>query len=165
MTTIINLRTAVYRYFNASGELIYIGVAADPDGRARQHEMYSTWWPEVDPSRTTVRWHDTREAALDEEAEVIRDCRPRHNTVVPRRRPERSGVVLDSLPAMSLAVFRNKLAERIDLAHFRQVPTVVAKAGKPRALLIPHEWKDILLEALAARGIVPATQQAAVKDE
>ena len=165
MTPTINLRTAVYRYFDAGGELIYIGVAEDPDGRARQHELYSDWWPEVDPSRTTVRWHDNRDDALDEETEVIRACRPRHNAVVPRPRPDRAGGSADSLVAMSLAVFRNNLAERIELAHFRQVPTVIAKAGKPRALLIPYAWREILERALAAEGITPPTEEAAVRDD
>lgn len=138
MQLVLVLRTAVYRFYDASGELIYVGVAEDPELRAKQHAKTATWWPEVDGTRTTVNWHDSREAALAEEAQTIWDQRPRHNTVIPASIPEVPVPAPDDVPvlAMSIATLRPKVGDRIDAAHYRDEPTVIMKSGEPRAILV-----------------------------
>jgi hypothetical protein len=74
------LRTAVYRYFDATGCLLYVGASHDPDGRHEYHQRFQPWWPDVDPSRTRVEWFPTRQKALSTEALAIRTENPLHNS-------------------------------------------------------------------------------------
>ncbi|MEU5976352.1 winged helix-turn-helix domain-containing protein [Streptomyces sp. NPDC047315] len=73
-------RTALYRYFDAEGVLLYIGISNDPDNRARAHryEPRPDGWPER-AVRREDEWHRTRAAALAAEAEAIRAERPLYN--------------------------------------------------------------------------------------
>lgn len=74
---------------------------------------------------------------------------------------------MEGIKRMGIVDFRADVGRRVDAAHFGHEMTVVTKGSneEPRALLIPHAWKDILLEALAARGVVPPTEQAAVRED
>lgn len=74
-------RTAVYRLYDASGELLYVGVSHHPRARLKAHGLRKPWWPEV--SRDDVQWHPDRDAALREEARVIREENPRYNAFIP----------------------------------------------------------------------------------
>ncbi len=38
---------AVYRFWDASDMLLYIGVTENPDGRFGGHESTKPWWPDV----------------------------------------------------------------------------------------------------------------------
>lgn len=67
---------AVYRLYNAAGELLYIGSSDNPDRRWKAHQSTKPWWPEV--SRREVTWHEWREA-WGEEASAIWHERPKHN--------------------------------------------------------------------------------------
>lgn len=71
--------TAVYRLFDDSGALLYVGVAVNPATRWTQHASEKDWWPEV--KRKTVDWHDDREAAFAAEVKLIKTERPRYNVV------------------------------------------------------------------------------------
>lgn len=71
-------RTALYRYFNADGDLLYIGISIDPDGRLKAHrDNHEPWVSEA--ARRSVEWHDTRADALKAEEEAIKAERPRFN--------------------------------------------------------------------------------------
>lgn len=71
-------RTALYRYFDATNELLYIGISIDPDGRLRAHRDNHEPWVPVIASRT-VEWLDSRPLALKAEEEAIKAERPRYN--------------------------------------------------------------------------------------
>jgi predicted GIY-YIG superfamily endonuclease len=71
------VRTALYRFRDEHGGLLYVGIAEDPDRRQAEHATRKAWWPEVFDH--TVEWHPTRELALVAEAAAIRTERPRYN--------------------------------------------------------------------------------------
>jgi predicted GIY-YIG superfamily endonuclease len=71
-------RTALYRYFDASDDLLYIGISNDPDFRWKAH-LYGSdrnGWPSK-AVRRAVEWFASRPLALA--AEAIRTECPRHN--------------------------------------------------------------------------------------
>jgi predicted GIY-YIG superfamily endonuclease len=67
----------LYRFFDADETLLYVGISLNAAKRASQHRKDKPWWPDV--ATMTVERHDTREAALEAEAEAIRSERPLHN--------------------------------------------------------------------------------------
>lgn len=69
-------RTAVYRLYDSTETLIYIGITSNPAQRFKAHWL-KTWWPEV--SMREVEWHETRASAEEIEARVIEADRPRYN--------------------------------------------------------------------------------------
>lgn len=70
-------RTAVYRLYDQSGVLLYVGISDKPTRRWTQHESGKPWYSEVHTS--TVEWHPNREAALWHERRAIRIEGPRYN--------------------------------------------------------------------------------------
>jgi predicted GIY-YIG superfamily endonuclease len=70
-------RTAVYRLFDASNALLYVGISKRIGTRWEQHARAQPWWPLV--THQTVTWHPSREDAETAEKAVIRDERPVHN--------------------------------------------------------------------------------------
>ena len=69
--------TAVYRYFDADGRLLYVGVAKDPDKRQSEHALTAAWYPYF--VRREDTWHSTRSDALAEERAAVRDEMPIFN--------------------------------------------------------------------------------------
>lgn len=67
----------VYRAFDGSGRLLYVGCSVDVDGRLLTHAEHSTWWP----FHTTVTREDfpTRELAGEAEILAIQTEHPRWN--------------------------------------------------------------------------------------
>jgi hypothetical protein len=74
-------RTAVYRFFNAAGVLLYVGVATWPPTRWKQHAKEKSWWGEVADKTTT--WYPTRVEAEAAEAVAINTEKPLHNDMIP----------------------------------------------------------------------------------
>lgn len=72
-------RTALYRLFDAAGELLYIGIAYHPSKRFAEHATSKAWWPQV--ARREVEWVDSRASAEIAERCAIAAERPRHNGV------------------------------------------------------------------------------------
>ncbi|MDX2697586.1 GIY-YIG nuclease family protein [Streptomyces ipomoeae] len=70
--------TALYRFYDAVGALLYIGICSEPLKRWYTHAG-KEWWPEVETFR--VVWHPSRAEAERAETEAIRAERPRHNIV------------------------------------------------------------------------------------
>lgn len=70
-------RTALYRHFDASGRLLYIGISLNAVSRLAQHRITSPWFEDI--ARIELEWHETRTAAHDAERAAIRDERPIHN--------------------------------------------------------------------------------------
>ena len=76
----INGRTAVYRLYDSSGTLLYIGASNHPPTRYGEHSRsrLKPWWPEV--ARKDETWYDERTDAQEAEAEAVRTESPLHNS-------------------------------------------------------------------------------------
>jgi hypothetical protein len=70
-------KTSLYRHYDASGVLLYVGIAKDPLLRSEQHEAQSNWYRFVD--RTDIEWFDTRDLASAAERSAITTERPIFN--------------------------------------------------------------------------------------
>jgi predicted GIY-YIG superfamily endonuclease len=66
--------TALYRFFNAAGRLLYVGITDHLKRRFEEHAAEKPWWPEV--TRKTVQWYPTRTLAAEAELAAIRAERP-----------------------------------------------------------------------------------------
>lgn len=71
--------TALYRLYDASGRLLYVGISNNVHTRIRTHRVEKYWGPDVADAR--IEWFTTRAAALSAEATAIRRERPRHNVM------------------------------------------------------------------------------------
>lgn len=70
-------RTALYRYFDAEGRLLYVGIAFNPIARQSQHRSAAAWYGSLD--RMSAEWFATRREALDAERRAISSEDPLHN--------------------------------------------------------------------------------------
>ena len=70
-------RTALYRHFDASGVLLYVGIAVCPLSRQKAHTCGAHWYGDI--ASISIEWHHTREQALAAEIDAIRQERPLHN--------------------------------------------------------------------------------------
>lgn len=79
-------RTALYRYYDDAGGLLYVGISSDPDQRRDEHAVTAadTWYPLATSRR--VGWFDTRKEAEEAEKLAIRQEAPRFNSRFNRRR-------------------------------------------------------------------------------
>ncbi len=67
---------AVYRFFDANGALLYIGLTVDPGARLRAHRS-KPWW--FDIVRIEIERHETRQAAAIAERAAIKAEEPIYN--------------------------------------------------------------------------------------
>lgn len=70
--------TSVYRYYDASGVLIYVGITKTGIYRNQQHNASKEWWPFV--ASQSVDHFPTRSAAHAREVALIQQYRPPFNT-------------------------------------------------------------------------------------
>lgn len=70
---------ALYRFYSATDDLLYVGVTLDPGSRWNSHRKEKPWWHEV--SRVTVEAHPSRQAVLEAERQAILAEKPRYNVV------------------------------------------------------------------------------------
>jgi len=78
--------TDLYRYFDADGKLLYVGISLSALNRAIQHKSSAGWWSQ---QRTMTReTHPTRSAAEEAERRAIATEKPIHNIVHNRHRAE-----------------------------------------------------------------------------
>lgn len=73
-------RPCVYRHFDASGELLYIGACTSYAHREQQHRSRSAWWPKI--ARVTFEYHETLREAFEAERAAIWFEKPPHNLMV-----------------------------------------------------------------------------------
>lgn len=79
---------ALYRFFDHTGQLLYVGITMDPAHRWRKHRAEKPWWHHV--ASITIETHETRQAVLTAEARAIRRERPAHNVVHAAQPPHAS---------------------------------------------------------------------------
>jgi len=77
LTRTIEAPVALYRFFDADGALLYVGITANLGDRFRAHRAQQPWWPSV--ASRTVELHEDRWAAAAAEIHAIRTERPAHN--------------------------------------------------------------------------------------
>ena len=70
-------RTALYRCFDATGALVYIGVSDKPEDRLKQHAANSPWHRYV--AVTAEEWCDSRDDAFVKERQAIAAEKPLFN--------------------------------------------------------------------------------------
>lgn len=69
--------TSLYRFFDASGQLLYVGVSNNITRRWTQHQAIQPWW--FDVVTASVEHYETRGEALEAELTAIRQESPIHN--------------------------------------------------------------------------------------
>lgn len=74
------MRTWVYKHFDEAGELLYVGISNSPMMRTKQHEESAGWFDQV--RNIEINPYQTREEALDAEAQAIIELNPRYNRSV-----------------------------------------------------------------------------------
>ncbi|TXS50159.1 GIY-YIG nuclease family protein [Streptomyces sp. t39] len=68
---------ALYRFYGATGELLYLGVTHDPKQRWAQHRRTQHWW--LDVARTEVEWVGDRATAEAAELAALEAEKPRYD--------------------------------------------------------------------------------------
>lgn len=133
-------RTALYRFFNEGGQLLYVGITDNVLRRWMEHSREKPWW--FDLSHVTVQWHETREDALVAERVAIKTEDPLYNVNgLPRKAP--------SIPAQGvpLTEFKARLSEYIHLVEDDDEVVYLTKGGQRVAALMPVAmYEDASLE-------------------
>lgn len=80
-------RTALYRFFDAAGNLLYVGVTKNPKSRWQTHALEQCWWHLV--TRNEVTWCPSRREAAAAEKQAIRDEDPVYNYIWKKERVTR----------------------------------------------------------------------------
>lgn len=152
-------RTALYRLFNADGQLLYVGISSDPPTRYVNHAYEKLWWHEV--ATTTEEWIETRAEALREETRAIKTELPCYNRLghpdYPPKPPQ---------DGTSVAVkdFKNKSGEYIAHARYGGKIFYLYNRHKRVAALTPAslaELADAVGGAGAAERILKAHLESA----
>lgn len=80
MATVVgNKPCGLYRLFSAVDRLVYVGIGEVPEVRWKQHSYTKSWWSEVDPTKTTVTWFNSRDEAAAAEVVAIKTEKPLYN--------------------------------------------------------------------------------------
>lgn len=74
----------LYRFFDSSNTLLYIGITNNIPHRLRSHSELQPWWEEV--ASATMEHYPDRDALEEAERSAIRTERPRHNKAYADRR-------------------------------------------------------------------------------
>lgn len=71
-------RHALYRFFDRSDVLLYVGITVDMGARFKKHGGDKPWWPQID--HIGIEWFETRQEALEAERNAITEEQPLYNT-------------------------------------------------------------------------------------
>lgn len=74
----------LYRFYSATGQLLYVGITANPPMRFKAHRHTKDWWPEV--VGITLERYATRGDLANAERRAIQVERPLHNVAHVKRR-------------------------------------------------------------------------------
>jgi hypothetical protein len=80
----VSRQTALYRLFDGTGRLLYVGIGFDPKLRWRKHAKEQAWWPLVADRQVT--WYPTRDEAERAEEQAIAVEGPLFNVIKHRQR-------------------------------------------------------------------------------
>ena len=77
MQNTVSRKTYLYRYFDAAGVLLYVGITRSISKRSARHESISSWFKEH--TKMTVEIFPSQYAAAVAEREVIAAEKPKYN--------------------------------------------------------------------------------------
>jgi hypothetical protein len=165
-------RTAVYRLYDASDELIYVGITNNPPQRWRLHAYDKPWWTQV--VTREVEWHSTRAGAEAAERQLISAHRPVCN--IDGGQPERGkpgstsghlqpGWVPDAQTLELVAAYearQDELAAARDALEARIADVMRGGVSATRiSKFLP--FSAPLLQAIGKRAGVPLLRKATVR--
>ncbi len=134
-------RTAVYRCYGASDQLLYIGATADIAVRMRAHERVRSEWPQV--KRVDAVWYETRAEALAAESSAIASELPAWNRRdIPDWRPTHKG-------RLSTEVFMTTGEVGELLGRNRWQVITMVKTGRLKATTVPGSKHRRILRTVA----------------
>lgn len=120
-------RTAVYRFYDTDGSLLYVGVAVDPKARWYGHAQDKPWWPDV--AVKEIEWFDGRSAAERAEIKAIQDERPRYN-IHPTFWPKAAADVDPDEPGIDFVEWVRRMARKSGYhIGVRGAASALARAG------------------------------------
>lgn len=69
----------LYRFYDAAGQLLYVGITCNPPQRFREHRDSKDWWTEI--GQITLCHYRNRTELTKAETRAIQDEHPLHNIV------------------------------------------------------------------------------------
>jgi hypothetical protein len=164
-------RTAVYRFFDKSGRLLYVGITHDTKVRFAAHAKDKTWWPAV--STREIVWCPTRRDAECEEVHAIATENPEHNSspgiLAALPKPVRSfygwkpSTQSRRLLAALLQAERDVIDARIDLEE--DAIRELAKGTMPSTLSRFYPWRSEDLRRLKRQPLSKRRRQSQIDTE
>lgn len=125
-------RTALYRFFNADGVLLYVGITENTATRWASHKATKEWWPAV--VHKEVEWHGSREVAEEAERQALGTEEPLYNVRdVPGRAPARRD------PAVETTEFWQYVMR----VTGNQTPSQIARQMGDIAITTVASWRDV----------------------
>jgi len=70
-------KTALYRHYDSTGTLLYVGISLSVINRLSKHNLNSNWFSDI--AKIEIDWLDNRKAALFAEGVAINTEHPRFN--------------------------------------------------------------------------------------
>ena len=134
--------TALYRHFNATGQLLYIGISSRPATRTAEHYLRSSWFIEV--ARIDIEWFGSRLDAEQAEWAAIRHEKPLHNKAFARKPPA---------PVERFVVLNasGKQTDADQQLHERNVKTIVeAKRRRARERRVKQQKRIAAIVAMTS---------------
>lgn len=115
--------TDLYRFFDAAGDLLYVGISVSAIQRASEHRADKGWWHEV-ASMTVEKVPGDRAAALEAERLAILNEGPRYNVV-----HNRNSAPEPSRPDVSLDLLTGKWVHTFDGETLKWQGQIMARVG------------------------------------
>jgi hypothetical protein len=140
-------RTALYRFYDEGGALLYVGITANTEERFAHHKNYKAWWPEV--AETTIEWFDSRPPALAAELRAIHDERPVYNINGTPWASARRELEPEERTVTELKRNLTDQCRRVRLRGESLIVVDSTKARKPVAALVSFDFYERAIAALA----------------
>lgn len=152
----------LYRFYSATGQLLYVGITMNPPQRFKNHRDSKAWWEQV--SGITVENYPTRGDLEQAERRAIQVERPLHNVIHNNGTKRKLTAVPPPAPPKTARTKNNPLGlSDYDIGQFAVLPewqklaqalNYFALAANHSGVLIPG-GQDALVEAVShlARGI------------
>jgi predicted GIY-YIG superfamily endonuclease len=136
------MKTSLYRHFNKSGDLLYVGITAKLPTRLTAHQYRSEWFFDVE--YVTIEWFDDKASAKIAEGRAIRKEKPKFNILngAPEPRTKKQKRVEDNKTVfMKVRVTKQEQAEWRDICRAlgQDFSAVVRDTMKRRAASIKRK--------------------------
>jgi len=139
--------TALYRHYDESNALLYVGISVNPMARTSAHADASHWFESV--RRVEIEQYPTLSDALNAEAVAIVIEKPAHNKAIPIHRAKRVVSFIEDWPKLRARRIKSP-TDGITSAS-----DIINAAGRDR-LKVKFGVKDRVLQIYAATNMLPA---------